>query len=74
MRGRETPVGKGQPLVGGVSDYLVKRAPNVKRRVVPCPDCRAAVGEPCLSATGKVLAKCHESRRRMAVRAQWEET
>jgi len=35
-------------------------------RKVSCPQCGAAIGEPCLSATGKKVA--HRERRRKAIR------
>lgn len=37
--------------------------------VVPCPDCGAEVGHPCVSSTGGPTQ--HQSRRRMAFRAQY---
>lgn len=42
----------------------------VRLRTVVCPSCRAAVGEPCLTASGAQTR--HASRRVMALRAERE--
>lgn len=52
-----------------VSTHIVQR---VKQNAVPCPDCHAQPGEPCLASTGYVLSSTHRSRKRLAIRAYFE--
>jgi hypothetical protein len=40
---------------------------SVKVTLVPCPTCKAGVGQQCLSSSGKVVR--HDRRRVMALRA-----
>lgn len=37
-------------------------------RNVPCPDCMAFIGDPCITVTGKEKRNTHRSRRRIAIR------
>ncbi len=46
----------------------IKRAPGISRRTIPCPDCSAEVGQPCVSASGALRRAPHASRSRMAAR------
>jgi hypothetical protein len=46
---------------------------QIKPQSLPCLDCEAAVGQPCVSSTGKLLSAVHVSRHRMATRAYLKE-
>lgn len=46
------------------------RGPSM--RSVPCLDCGAEIGAPCVSASGAELSNVHISRRRIAIR-RWQE-
>lgn len=64
--------GKGMRYTGP-SGYKPKRDKSVNCRTVPCPDCKAEVGEWCTSTvTGKVQRNPHRARRRMAIRLENE--
>jgi hypothetical protein len=58
---------------GYAPDFRPQRAPSIKPRVVPCPDCKAEVGDKCTNAAGEPTSTVHRSRRRMAVRKINEE-
>jgi len=51
----------------------IKRAPQLEIRIVPCPECGADIGEPCLASTGAVRTKGHMSRRRLTIRKLLDE-
>lgn len=59
----------------GVYGQDILRVPNqviqsgVKMRTVPCAECKAEVGQPCVSSNGKVRTHGHVSRVRIATRA-----
>lgn len=42
--------------------------PHGYLRSIPCPDCAAELGGPCVSITSKALSTPHISRRRLAIR------
>lgn len=70
MKNRMHPPGAGDTL---------KAAPRFKpprdrmvptKNVVACPQCKAQIGDPCISSeTGLPRKTCHPTRRRMAIRA-----
>lgn len=41
---------------------------RVPRQAVACPDCDAAVGQPCKTTTGTVKTRVHTSRLRISAR------
>ena len=52
----------------------IPRAPAFSYRIVDCPDCKAAIGEPCFSLTsGNCVTMGHISRRRVAMRKYFED-
>lgn len=60
----------GQAVAGGhyIPDVPKAKAHRVSLRAVECPDCKADLGEPCRSSTGKVMNAGHRSRKRLATR------
>lgn len=44
------------------------QAPRIKRKTVPCAECGAKIGQPCMTAAGKPSKGYHQARKRMAVR------
>jgi hypothetical protein len=55
--------------VGVVAEIEPFRDRNIRTRIVPCPDCKVGVGEPCVDAEGNRRSNSHGVRRRMAIRA-----
>jgi len=51
----------------------IQKAPALQFRIVPCPECDAEIGQPCLASTGAIRTKGHMSRRRLAVRKLLDE-
>jgi len=66
----------GRPLYNGnhigavPRGYKPPRDPGIKiKNVVACPDCKAAIGDPCRSmVNGRPASTYHTSRRRLAAR------
>jgi hypothetical protein len=56
--------------IGAVPDTppLNTRRKTVRLTEVECPECKAKIGEPCLSRTGKVKTCGCTARKRMATR------
>lgn len=52
------------------TEYVPFRDRRVNTLTVACPICKAAVGDPCITAAG-AKTKAHDARRRMAIRAGW---
>lgn len=62
------------PVASTLDDLSVnkiKRAPVFITTIIECPECKAPIGERCITKSGSHSNKPHESRRRMAYRKHW---
>ena len=67
---------QGQRVFGSTQRDLtvkIKRAPGFKYTIIPCIDCGAEAGQPCVSSNGIPIGRGHMSRRRLAFRKFYEE-
>lgn len=79
MRTHRHTTGIRQNYEGYATGFVPASGPKAKSVKVPlrsvvCPDCNAAIGEPCVSlTTGGVKTQVHISRKRIATRRFNEE-